>query len=82
MGGMLTITVVGVDVPKHPAAPVTVTEYEPEVRTVMRWVVSPVDHSYPSYPDAADSTTLSPSQIVAGPLVVIFGVRLVPTSTL
>ncbi len=44
IGNGLTVTVVSADEAEHPLTSVIVTEYEPDVLTVIDWVVSPVLH--------------------------------------
>ena len=39
VGEAFTVTVIGLDVAEQPLALVTTTEYDPEVLTVMLWVV-------------------------------------------
>jgi hypothetical protein len=73
VGIALTVTIV---IPEGIEAQVpssTITEYEPEVKTVIDCVVSPVDQTL-SVVEEEVNTTLSPAQKVVAPLVVIVGV--------
>lgn len=58
----------------------TLTLYEPEVVTVIDFVVAPDDHKY-AVPVVAVSVTEPPVQNVVGPLAVMVGVGADPTVT-
>jgi hypothetical protein len=67
-----TVTVVGADVAEHVPFD-TVTEYVPEVETVIDCVVAPVDQVFPVALEDVN-TTDPPAQNVVGPPAVIIGV--------
>jgi hypothetical protein len=69
---VFTTTSTVAEVAEHPAAP-TVTEYVPELVTVISAVVSPEDQLLPVAAEELN-TTESPSQNVNGPFAVITGV--------
>ena len=64
------VTTVAADTAEHPAAPVTVTEYEPAALTVIDCVVAPVLHNQDAPADAV-SVTEPPLQNVTGPPAVM-----------
>jgi hypothetical protein len=73
-GTGLTVTVVGEAAGVvHPNPLVTPKEYDPEVVTVIDWVVSPVDQRFPVVEEEV-STTEPPTQKLVGPPAVIVGV--------
>ena len=71
LGLAFTVTVVAAEVALHPPAPVTVTVNEPELLTVMDWVVAPLFQRY-ELPALAVNTTEPPLQKLVTP----FGVML------
>ena len=61
------------EVAEQPLALVTTTEYDPEVLTVMLWVVKlPGVHKY-EFPELAVRTTDPPLQKVVGPMAKMIG---------
>lgn len=68
---LVVVTVIELDVLRHPLPSITVTLYVPAWRTVMRGVVSPVLHVYEAKPSVAASVTVPPTQRLVGPLGVI-----------
>lgn len=72
-GFAFTVTVVVADVAEQPEPLVTVTEYVPEVLTVIDCEVAPVDHRLPVAEDDV-KVTEPPVQKVVGPPAVIVGV--------
>ena len=72
VGKAFTVTLVAVEVVEHKPL-VTVTEYDPEAKTVIACVVSPVDQRLSIVEDEVKITE-SPAQKVVGPPAEIVGV--------
>ena len=70
---MFTVTTTPAELAEHPLISVTVTEYVPDVVTLIAFVVAPVDQVFP---EASDDVKLTefPTQNVKGPSAEIVGV--------
>jgi hypothetical protein len=76
----LTDTTVDEELFEHPLELVTVTEYEPELETVIDCVVAALLHNH-ELPADAVSTTLPPWQMARGPPAVILAAGVGFTTT-
>jgi hypothetical protein len=72
VGKAFTVTLVATEVAEQKPL-LTVTEYDPELLTVIDCVVAPVDHVFP-VADEDVKMMEPPAQNVVGPLAVIVGV--------
>jgi hypothetical protein len=72
VGKAFTVTLVATEVAEQKPL-LTVTEYDPELLTVIDCVVAPVDHVFPVAEDDVKMTE-PPAQNVVGPLAEIVGV--------